>query len=149
MEENRIDLLTVATEDEATRVRNHLHEAGLQAFLSEVEPLRVQVAEKDAEAARQILANGQVHGPTIPAVPKTESPGALMDRAFKAAVLGLIVWPIEFYAFGLLTKAFLDDTEGMSPQNEKMLKTLVLSLPMILLQVFLVWMLVSAMLNFF
>ena len=72
-----------------------------------------------------------------------------MDRAFKAAVFGLMVWPVEFYAFALLTRAFLDDKETHSPQREKAIQTLVMSLPLVLLQVFLLWTLVSAALNFF
>jgi hypothetical protein len=84
-----------------------------------------------------------------PAPAATESAGALMDRAFKAAVLGLMVWPVEFYAFALLTRAFLDDKDTLSPQREKALKTLVMSLPLVMLQIFLLWTAVSAALSFF
>ena len=111
--------------------------------MSAEEPLRIQVAEKDAETARQVLA-AQANPPAGAEVAAT-----LMDRAFKAAVLGLMVWPIEFYAFGLLAGAFLDEKEELTPERERVLKTLIMSLPLILLQLFLVWTLISWALNYF
>jgi hypothetical protein len=143
MDDVCFDLITVPTAAEAARARDRLQEAGITAVLSAEEPVRLQVAEKDAGRAKQILAG------TATSALGGESVGDLMDRAFKSAVLGLMVWPVEFYAFALLTKAFLDETDGNSPQREKAIKTLVMSLPLILLQVFLLWMVVSAVLNYF
>ena len=143
MEDNRVDLMTLPTADEAAQVRTRLQEAGLEAYLTAEEPLRIQVAEKDAETARQVLA-----APVNPPA-GAEVAGTLMDRAFKAAVLGLMVWPIEFYAFGLLARAFLDEKEELTPERERVLKTLIMSLPLILLQLFLVWTLISWALNYF
>jgi hypothetical protein len=95
--------------------------------------------------------------PPTPAAPATKSePTAadsaveLLDRAFKAAVIGLMVWPMEFYAFGLLSKAFLDDKgNNISAQREKAIKTLIMSLPLVLLQMFLLWTIVTSLLDFF
>ena len=76
-----------------------------------------------------------------------QPPDALTDervaRAYRAAGLGWIIWPLQFYSLWLLMDVVIDGAPMSDANRRRMLTTLVLDLPVIVLFVVLLWVTIS------
>lgn len=123
--------------------------------------IKLQVADDDAERALSILESNEKvpiseddwQSDDIADTPdfdhndedeETESPSdERVARAFRAAVLGLLLCPLQFYSLWLLLIVFCDKTPLNANRRRQAVTTLILDLPIIFLSLVFIWNLFS------
>jgi hypothetical protein len=170
-------LVTLATFNdtvEANLAKNYLEEAGFPAFLADEETvnmdwllgnavgrIKLQVGDRDAEAARTLLSqHGHLEAPAAigpeeirfessQAGPSPESEDQEEDqdadefeptqttrdknaeRAFRGAIFGVLFFPLQFYVFYLLLKVFISEEPLGDRARRKAIIAAIINLPFV------------------
>jgi hypothetical protein len=147
MTDRLVTVATFANSVEANLARNRLVEAGIKAFLGDEEAvnmawywtsalggIKLQVPEGDVDAALALLtedtaidqaAPGEAQQPQEARAAEFDEPEIVptsreqnANRAFKGAILGLLLWPLQLYAFWLLLQVFISE-ERLGPDQRR------------------------------
>ena len=142
------ELITVATFEElarATLAKNRLEDAGIRAVLADQEmmamaplyavaigQIKLQVLARDASKAQQALMSRgpQESSPaaTVDSDPVLTQREKNADRAFRGAVLGLFLLPLQLYVSWLLANLFLDRGEWSQQKRRQASLALLINL---------------------
>lgn len=148
------DLVTIASfasPVEAELAKNCLESSGIPTFLvgentvsmawhltNAVGGIRLQVAQSDATEAVAILHNPVEEDVAEGNQEEVDDEGPLptvreqnADRALRAAILGLLFWPLELYVSWLLLKVLLSEERLASAQRRKAILATVINLPLL------------------
>jgi hypothetical protein len=154
------DLVTVATFDspvEAQLALAVLEQAGIRGILADdqliamdwalsnaVGGIKVQVLGVDAPAAVRALAEprevSQEQAPSSEAIAATRSteeddpPGAreaMAERAAKGAMLGLLLWPVQFYVAWLLVQVFYSNQSLRPEYRRRAILAAIICIPLV------------------
>ena len=160
----REKLVTVGTFDmptEAHLAKGLLEANGLEAFLADeltvgvawhlsnaVGGIKLQVPETDVERATGILAaredssidaeDGLADRPEVDeseAEPTSSTGDRTVDRALRAALLGLLLLPLQLYSLGLLGRLTFSSQKVSPRKRRRMALALLLNLPMLVILV--------------
>jgi tetratricopeptide (TPR) repeat protein len=158
MSERTVTVATFAEPVQAHLAKNRLESAGIKSFLANQETvgmswhlgiafggIQLQVLETDADDARAILAENVSDDPepsdeagedsppedaesTAETEPTSREKNA--NRAAKAAILGLLLTPVQLYAFWLLLKVSFSKEHLGAVQRRRAMVAAVINLPM-------------------
>ena len=167
-------LVTLATFNdtvEANLAKNYLEEAGFPAFLADEETvnmdwllgnavgrIKLQVGDRDAEAARTLLSqHGHLEAPAaigpeeirfessqaepedqeedqdadeFEPTPTTRDKNA--ERAFRGAIFGVLFFPLQFYVFYLLLRVFIAEEPLGDRERRKAIIAAIINLPFVI-----------------